>query len=565
MKILSVDDKAENLYMLEALLRGHGHEVDSASNGLAALDLARANHYDLIISDILMPRMDGFQLCREMKRDERLKEIPFIFYTATYTDSRDAAFALSLGADRFLVKPVDPEFFLRELSAVTAQKQARLSATAQEEPPEDEAIYLKEYNARLIAKLEKKMLDLETANRALLEDIAERERAAHERTKLEDRLRQAQKMEAIGTLAGGIAHDFNNILAGIMGFADLGLLEAQDPAAATSNFKEILRAGQRARDVIRQILSFSRHQEQYRKALSLEPAVQEALTLLRATLPASIEIVASFDAQAPAVLADGAQVHQIVTNLATNAWHAIGDRPGKIDIRLSAFRVDSDFSQTHPDLRPGRYTRLSVSDDGQGIDPAVAERIFEPFFTTKEPGRGAGLGLAVVHGIMRASDGAVTVNSQPGLGATFHLYFPALDVDAPDTLPTEPPTPMGKGERILFIDDEPVLATLGERFLTRLGYTPTVQTDAMAALAQFRDQPFDVVITDLTMPRANGIDLARRIWKLSPATRIILVTGYSATFDAAHARQLGFCEFLIKPYNLQSLGQAIHQALSRVK
>src|ERR1700739_2097867 len=160
MKILSVDDKAENLYMLEALLRGHGHEVDSASNGLAALELARAHPYDLIISDILMPRMDGFQLCREMKKDERLKEIPFIFYTATYTDSRDAAFALSLGADRFLVKPVDPEFFLRELSAVAAQKQTRVSETAQVEAPEDEAIYLKEYNARLIAKLEKKMLDL---------------------------------------------------------------------------------------------------------------------------------------------------------------------------------------------------------------------------------------------------------------------------------------------------------------------------------------------------------------------------------------------------------------------
>jgi CheY-like chemotaxis protein len=561
MKILSVDDKAENLYMLEALLRGHGYEVDSASNGVAALELAAVHHYDVIISDILMPKMDGFQLCREIKKDERLKNIPFIFYTATYTDSRDAAFALSLGADRFLVKPLDPEFFLSELNAVTSEKQTR-SAESQEEPPEDEAIYLKEYNARLIAKLEKKMLDLEAANRALLEDIAERERTAHERTKLEDRLRQAQKLEAIGTLAGGIAHDFNNILGGIMGFADLGLHEAEDPVATIRNFGEILRAGQRARDVVRQILSFSRNQDQHRKALNLEPPVREALILLRATLPASIEITTSFDAQIPTVLADGSQVHQIVTNLATNAWHALGDRQGKIDVRLSAFRVDSDFSRVHPDLHPGRYVRLSISDDGHGIDPAVTERIFEPFFTTKEPGKGAGLGLAVVHGIMQASDGAITVYSQPGLGATFHLYFPALEVDEADAASAEPPTPLGRGERILFIDDEPVLATLGERFLSRLGYAPVVHTDALAALAQFKDQTFDLVITDLTMPRANGIELARRIWKMRPATRIVLVTGYSATLDAARVRDLGFREFLIKPYNLHSFGNAIQQALS---
>jgi CheY-like chemotaxis protein len=561
MKILSVDDKAENLYMLEALLRGHGHEVDSASNGVAALELAESNHYDLIISDILMPKMDGFQLCREIKKNERMQNVPFVFYTGTYIDARDAAFALSLGADRFLVKPVEPAFFLRELNAVAAEKQSRPADTAAREQPEGEAIYLKEYNARLIAKLEKKMLDLDAANRALLDDIAERERAAHERISLEARLRQAQKMEAIGTLAGGIAHDFNNILAGIIGFADLGLQEADNRDATTHNFGEILRAGQRARDVIRQILSFSQRREQDRKPLSLEPIVQEALKQLRATLPASIEIVASYEAQTPTVLADSAQVHQIVTNLATNAWHAIGDREGKISVHLCAFRVDSDFAQTHPDLRPGRYARLSVSDNGHGIDAAIAEQIFEPFFTTKESGKGSGLGLAVVRGIMQASDGAISVHSGPGNGATFHLYFPALEIDAPGSPGSESPTPLGCGQRILLIDDEPVLATLGERFLTRLGYTPVVQTDALAAIANFKDQPFDLVITDLTMPHASGIDLARRIWKIRPATRIILVTSYSASLDAARARDLGFSEFLLKPYTLQSLGQAIHQAL----
>ena len=249
MKILSVDDKAENLYMLEALLRGHGHEVDSASNGLDALRLAERGQYDLIVSDILMPRMDGFQLCRELKKDERLRRIPFVFYTATYTDSKDAAFALSLGADRFLIKPLEPEVFIQLISEVLAQVEQH-EIPAGREPPEDEAIYLKEYNARLVTKLEKKMLDLEQANRALQADIAERERSASERAKLELQLRQAQKMEAIGTLAGGIAHDFNNILGGIIGFAELAKQDAQDPAATHAHLDHLLRSADRASDLV---------------------------------------------------------------------------------------------------------------------------------------------------------------------------------------------------------------------------------------------------------------------------------------------------------------------------
>ncbi len=270
MKILSVDDKSENLYMLEALLRGHGHDVDSASNGQIALQLAERGVYDLIVSDILMPRMDGFQLCRELKKDDRLRHIPFIFYTATYTEPRDAAFALSLGADRFLIKPLEPEAFITAINEVVARKAQAPVSPLSRETPEDEAIYLKEYNARLITKLEKKMLDLEAANHALIDDIAERERAAFERQRLEEKLREAQKMEALGTLAGGIAHDFNNILAGIMGFAELGVKEASEPIATSQNFSAIFKAGQRARDLVRQILAFSRHREQDRQPLNLE-------------------------------------------------------------------------------------------------------------------------------------------------------------------------------------------------------------------------------------------------------------------------------------------------------
>lgn len=560
MKILSVDDKAENLYMLEALLRGHGHEVDSASNGIDALELAARGGYDVIISDILMPRMDGFQLCRELRKDERLRGTPFIFYTATYTDARDASFALSLGADRFLVKPVEPEVFIKAIDEVCTARRTAEAPTAEEEA-EDEAVYLKEYNARLIAKLEKKMLDLEQANRALEADIAQREKAEAERARLERQLRQTQKMEAIGTLAGGIAHDFNNILAGIIGFTELARQDIAKPDALLTHLNDILAASQRARDLVRQILSFSSQQEQARQPVKLGKCVEEVLRLLRATIPANVEIITEVEKEAPTVLADPTQIHQVVANLITNAWHAIGDRPGRLQVTLNPFRVDEDFARTHPDLRPGRYVRLSFTDTGAGMDSHTMERIFEPFFTTKEAGRGTGLGLAVVHGIVKASDGAISVYSEPGRGTTFHLYFPALSMEAPPAGEAEAAPAPGQGQRVLFIDDEKILASLGERFLTRLGYLPTVEMNPEKALERFALEPFDLVVTDLTMPQMSGLDVVRRIQQAQPGLPVILTTGYSASLDHDRAVALGFRELLIKPYNMEALGAALRRAL----
>jgi signal transduction histidine kinase len=560
MKILSVDDKAENLYMLEALLRGHGHQVDSASNGVDALHLADRNSYDLIVSDILMPRMDGFQLCRELKRNEKTRSIPFIFYTATYTDPKDASFGMSIGADRFLVKPVEPDVFIQTIDEVFMVGSRTPAPSIHE--TDDESIYLKEYNARLITKLEKKMLDLEEVNRALEADIAERERAEAERAKLERQLRQAQKMEAIGTLAGGIAHDFNNILSGIMGFADLAYQDAGDSAATKQHVAEILKASQRARELVRQILAFSRQQELSRQPARLHAVLNEALSLLRATIPKTIDIRTDLDTHAPTVLVDTTQFHQIVTNLVTNAWQAIGDRPGRVDVFLRSFTVDEDFARLTPDLRPGRYVRLSVADNGPGMSTGTLERIFEPFFTTKEPGSGTGLGLAVVHGIVKATDGAITVYSEPGHGTTFHLYFPAVDLDtsAPPSVPAN--IPRGQGERILFIDDERILTNLGERFLTRLGYEPVVETDPIAAIQRFTSGNFKAVITDLTMPHLSGLDVGRRLLHMNPKLPIILSTGYSATLDRDRVRALGFRDLLIKPYNIETLAACLHKALA---
>lgn len=562
MKILSVDDKDENLYMLEALLRGHGHQVDSASNGREALRLAEGGGYDLIVSDILMPVMDGFQLCRQVKKDPELRSTPFIFYTATYTDPRDAAFALGLGANRFLVKPVEPEAFLKHVEEVVALGHKPLKPSFdQKEPPEDESIYLKEYNARLIAKLEQKMIDLENANRVLHADILDRERVEAERAKLEQQLRQSQKLEAVGTLAGGIAHDFNNILAGIIGFSELGLSETEI-AAAKSHFGEILRASRRAQRLIEQILAFSRKQERPQVSLRIQETIAEALELLRATLPTQVEIRTDIDPDAPSVLADATEIHQIVMNLTTNAWQAIEQRSGCIGIDLKAVDVDEETARLQPDMPPGKYVRLSVSDTGSGMTKETAERIFEPFFTTKGARKGSGLGLSVVHGIVKSSHGVISVYTELGRGTTFHLYFPAVETCQPAPPARSCAVDLGAGECILFVDDEPVLTMLGERFLTKLGYTPVVTNDPLEALELFRANAFDLVITDMTMPNASGVELARQILAIRPGTPLILTTGYSATLEPTRVRALGFGALLLKPYNMRTLGECVQKLLA---
>jgi len=295
--------------------------------------------------------------------------------------------------------------------------------------------------------------------------------------------------------------------------------------------------------------------------MSLQTAIGDALRLLRPTIPASVEIVTKLDIGAPPVLADATQIHQVLANLVTNAWHAIGERPGRIEIVLATLEIDEDFARTHPDLRIGRYVRLSLSDTGVGMTAGTMERIFEPFFTTKDPGRGSGLGLSVVHGIVKASDGAVAVYSEPGRGTTFHMYFPAIDLEPSASTEDRSAIARGTGERVLLVDDEEILVTLGQRFLERLGYNVVVETDPIAALAAFEANPFDVVITDLTMPNLSGLDVGRQLFQMNPDVPVILTTGYSATLDVERARKLGFRDLLLKPYTIAALGESLRKAL----
>lgn len=386
-----------------------------------------------------------------------------------------------------------------------------------------------------------------------------------ERKHLEEQFRQSQKMEAIGTLAGGIAHDFNNVLAAITGYTELAKMEIHGNSDLAEYLGAISEGGARAADLVRQILAFSRLQEQRRNPVQLAPVIEEALKLLRATIPASIEFDVSLERGGHAVLADPTQIHQVLMNLATNAAQAMRDRPGRLGVTLENLVIDREFVSLHPGLHQGPYQRLSVSDTGHGMDSTTLSRIFDPFFTTKAPGEGTGLGLAVVHGIVQAHDGIITVYSQPGQGTRFHLYFPAHLDDGASTADAPSDTPRGQGQQILLVDDEPPLIVMGQRMLERLGYRCAAFTHPLEALQAYRQAPesFALAITDLTMPAMSGVDLAEQLLQLRPDLAVILTTGYNASLTPERVRALGVRQLLLKPLTLAALADAVHRELAK--
>ena len=395
-------------------------------------------------------------------------------------------------------------------------------------------------------------------------DITERKRAEAERDHLEAQLLRAQKMEAIGTLAGGIAHDFNNILTSILGFADLLGKRLQGDGEAMRDVEQIMQGGRRAADLVRQILTFSRQQRQSRSVIPLQSTLEEALRLLRAAIPTSIEFVVRIDPLAPPVLADATQIHQVMMNLGANAAAAMETTlKARLEVDYERCEVDRAFAAAHPGLKPGPHVCLRVRDNGHGMDALTVERVFEPFFTTKDPTRGTGLGLAVVHGIVRDHDGAVTVESALGVGTTFRIFLPAHA--APDlVLPAERAgLRRGTGEHVLCVDDESANAQLLERILRSLGYQVTSFTSPQAAVAAFRADPgaFDLVITDLTMPRMSGVELGIEVMAARANTPVLLITGFSGSITDEHAREIGMRGLLFKPFSLESLGHAVAQCL----
>ncbi|BCS95214.1 hypothetical protein DSLASN_08460 [Desulfoluna limicola] len=397
---------------------------------------------------------------------------------------------------------------------------------------------------------------------AFARDISERKRNEDERLQMERRLRQAQKMEAIGTLAGGIAHDFNNILSVILGYADMAREDLPRGAPALDDIREVLKAGNRARDLVAQILAFSRQSET--EHIPFQPAsiIKEGVKMLRASLPSTIIIKENINPECGVIVSDPTQMNQVLINLCTNAFHAMEKEGGILTVELKNETVDKKAIEPGSELQPGRYVKLTVQDSGPGIPDAIQERIFEPYFTTKEVGRGTGMGLAIVHGIMKSCGGFITLESRVGQGATFRLYFPASREAAFPALDDGVDVP-GGSERILFVDDEPYLAEMGQEMLERLGYQVTVARESIKAWELFEKDPeaFDLVITDQTMPEMTGAALSEYILRLRPGFPIILCTGYSSLISEEKAKSMGIREFALKPLVKRDIAYLIRKVL----
>jgi signal transduction histidine kinase/FixJ family two-component response regulator len=393
-------------------------------------------------------------------------------------------------------------------------------------------------------------------------DITARKDTEDRQRMLEVQLQKSRRLEALGQLAGGIAHDFNNLLTGILGHGELIKADLDANSTAHGHVSHIVGATLRARDLIRQILAFSRREAPDRKPVYVEPIVREALNLIRVTTPFGIAIETSLKPNLPAVLGDASQLHQVLVNLCTNAVQAMGEH-GKMTINLEDVEVEAGFADEHPPLDAGAHILLTVSDTGAGISEEAMEHLFEPFFSTKPIGAGSGLGLAVVHGIVRNHQGAIDVSSRPDEGTTFQVYLPVSGVLPDSRASTFFNVPRGSGEMILYVDDEVGIVNLASAVLAQIGYQPRSFTCTTEALAAFQERPHDfaAVITDLTMPSMTGTELRKQIHAIRPEIPVILTSGYSAAIDEGRAARSGFVEILAKPFPMRTLAETLHRVL----
>lgn len=412
------------------------------------------------------------------------------------------------------------------------------------------------------SKLKAAYDDLKARNEDLRREIAERHRAEKEARELEAQLRQVQKLEAVGQLAGGIAHDFNNILGAILGYAELAQDELAPESEARSHLAEILTAAERARDLVGQILAFSRKADRRSAPLDLARLVAEALRLVRATIPTTIAFETRLDGGSATVLGDPTQLHQVVVNLCTNAAHAMEDEGGTLSVSIGRRTLSADDVRKDPETAPGDYVVLEVRDTGCGIPADIRERVFDPFFTTKAVNKGTGMGLSVVLGIVRGHGGTIEMESEEGRGTTVRVLLPQISA-VPAAKGAALAVPRGNGERVLLVDDEPQVANVCARILERFGYRVEAFGDPRVALGRFCAAPdeFDVVVTDQTMPHMTGLQLVEQLRARRADIPVVLCTGFSAHVDAAEATRRAIDAFTPKPLGMSSLARSVRRAL----
>jgi len=545
LKILAIDDNPDNLTTLKAVLSDVFPRVRvlTALNGRNGIELALAEDPDVVLLDIIMPEMDGFEVCRKLKDDERLRHIPVVFLTALKTDRDSRIKALEVGAEAFLSKPLDETELTAQIRAMTKIKTA--------------AILQRQENERLTLLVAERTRELE-------QELAWRKRTEMEKSQMEAQFHQAQKMESVGRLAGGVAHDLNNLLSPILGYGEMLLDEFIEGDDRKESVAQIVNAGERARDLVRQLLAFSRKQVLELKPIDLNNTVNGFKKLLRRTIREDVVIQFIPAPSIPHIRGDVGQLEQIIMNLMVNAQDAMPDG-GILTIETAVTHLDDGYAAAYHDVMPGRFVMLAVSDTGHGMDTETQMQIFEPFFTTKEKGKGTGLGLATTYGIVKQHGGGIRVHSKPGQGTTFKIYLPALETTGclAETTPAIPAEDLSGDETILLVEDSNWVRDMAGTLLKRQGYTVLVAENGTKALSvlENHDGTVHLLLTDVVMPGMNGKALFDLIRAKYPDMKVLYMSGYMDHEIVHHGVLDEGMQFIQKPFSVLALAAKVRETL----
>lgn len=547
--ILIVDDILPNLRLLSDMLEGAGYKVRAVSDGQSALRVIGAAPPDLILLDVYMPDMEGYEVCARLKADKSTAEIPIIFISAL-GEVLDKVKAFDAGGIDYVTMPFQYQEVIsrvrnhlefgrlqKELQALNGELENRVAQRTQE-------------FSRTVAELE--------------EAVAESRHSEEERSSLDRQLHHLQKMEALGRLAGGVAHDLNNVLSVITGYSEIILGESSIDPAVRQPVEQMRLAGERGSSITQQLLAFSRRQVMLPKPLCVNDLIGNLETTLRQLIGEDIEVVTRLEPDLGLVKADAGKIDQVIMNLAVNARDAMPDG-GRLTIETAIIDTDRETIGDQSDLVPGRYAAVTVRDTGVGIKPEIRDHIFEPFFTTRPPGVGTGMGLAMVHGIVTQSGGSITVESQLGSGTAFAIYLPSIESAAIDIEPSSAPVAQQHGsETILLVDDEGPIRCMVQTFLKDSGLTVLEASNGSEALQAYRSYtgPIDLLITDVAMPEMGGCELTQRLLAMHPGIKVLYMSGYLDDEGTVEGIMNSEQAFLPKPFTKDDLTAKISEILA---
>ena len=545
--VLMVDDRPENLLSLEELLRDQGYDLVRASSGNEALRLTLKRDFALVLLDVQMPEMDGFETAELMRANPKTKHIPIIFVTAGMKDLQFQFKGYDSGAVDYLAKPIEPLFL---------QSKVRIFAELYRQRREIELYknHLEELVEQRTAELRQTAAELKTSHEQLQLDVTVQKR-------MEDQIRQTQKMDIIGQLAGGVAHDFNNMLTAILGSAELMERHVKDNSAALKLLGSIQQAANRSAELTGQLLTFSRKGQKNTVQVRIDTTIHDVISLLERTIDKKITLETKLAAKNTCVTGDPALLQNALLNLGVNARDAMPEG-GVIKFASDNVELDSEYCRFSAfTIIPGTYIEISVSDTGVGITKEIISRMFEPFFTTKDVGKGTGLGLAAVYGTITGHHGCINVYSEPGVGTVFKLYLPLSDVKKAEVSSTDKPIHGSGG--VLLVDDEEILRTVGQAILEDLGYRVYLAEDGEQALEVYAQKKKDIslVILDMLMPRMGGKETLVRLMERYPDVRVLISSGFHREGTVDELVRLGAMGFLRKPYLRQELGKAVAGAI----